>query len=109
MRQVLISEECFSFIESNLTIKKKFQYLLQILIEQKVVHSDIIKKLTGTPFYELRIKVNQEYRIILISYENQNFVESTKVVLLNGFIKKSTIDYRMAIETAYNLIEKYKI
>jgi DNA-binding XRE family transcriptional regulator len=77
-------------------------------MDQKVVHSDIVKKLTGTPFYELRIKVNQEYRIILISYGHQNFVESTKVVLLNGFIKKSTKDYQKAIEIASGLIEKFK-
>ena len=56
-----------NFIHSNdMKVGKKFQYLLQILIDQQVVHSEFVKKLVGTPFYELRIKLNQEFRIILL-------------------------------------------
>ncbi|MFZ1457018.1 MAG: type II toxin-antitoxin system RelE/ParE family toxin [Saprospiraceae bacterium] len=108
MRKVLISDECLNFVEANdPKLIKKFQYLLQILIEQKRVHSDIVKKLIGTPFYELRINVNQEFRIILFTNDHDNFAESNNVILLNGFIKKSTKDYLNAIEIAKALL-KYK-
>jgi len=89
-------------------VGKKFQYLLQILIDQQVVHSEFVKKLVGTPFYELRIKLNQEFRIILFTYNHENFAESKSVLLLNGFIKKSTKDYPKAIEIAKTLMLKYK-
>ena len=89
-------------------VGKKFQYLLQILIDQQVVHSEFFKKLVGTPFYELRIKLNQEFRIILFTYNHENFAERKSVLLLNGFIKKSTKDYPKAIEIAKTLMLKYK-
>ena len=109
MRKVLITEECMIFVNSNdQKVIKKFQYLLQILIEQKIVHSDIIKKLVGTPFYELRIKVNQEFRIILFTNDHENFAESSNIILLNGFIKKSSKDYIKVVATAKTLILKYK-
>jgi len=51
-------------------VGKKFQYLIQILTDQQVVHSEFVKKLVGTPFYELRIKLNQEFRKIPFTYNH---------------------------------------
>lgn len=62
----------------------------------------------GTPFYELRIKVNQEFRIILFTIDHDNFAESNNAILLNGHINKSTKDYLNAIEIAKALLLKYK-
>ena len=81
-------------------VGKKFQYLIQILIDQQVGHSEFVKKLVGTPFYELRIKLNQEFRIIPFTCNHENFAESKSVLLLNGFVKKSTKDYLKTIEIA---------
>ena len=44
-------------------------------------------------FYELRISVDNEIRVILFAVDNANINLSTKVIFLNGFIKKSTKDY----------------
>jgi hypothetical protein len=67
-----------------------------------------VKKLVGTEFYELRIKVQNEVRIMIFSIDHSNLNESNKVILLNGFIKKSKKDYKKAIKIAINLLEKYK-
>ena len=75
--------------------------------EVKVVHANFLKKLQNTPFYELRIKAGNEYRIILFAIDHLNFAECTKVVCLYGFQKKSTKDYQKAIGRAERILEKY--
>ena len=73
----------------------------------RIVNSKLVKKLTNTPFYELRISVNNEYRVILFAADNDNFRDATSIVLLNGFIKKSTKDdYKKQIERANHIIEE---
>ena len=110
MRNVLITEECEQYIEANSKeVEKKFNYCLQILIEQKVVHKKLVKKLTNSKFYELRITTRNEHRIIIFSIDSENFVEANKVVLLNGFMKKNIKDYKAAIKTAEKLLVKYEI
>lgn len=109
MRKLVISEECIQFIEKgDERLEKRFNYLVQIIIEQKIIHENFVKKLVGTEFYELRIKVQNEVRIMIFSIDHSNFNESNKVILLNGFVKKSKKDYIKAIKIASNLLEKYK-
>ena len=108
MREILISEECQDFIEDEKQVKKKFLYLLQILMEQKIIHSSFVKKLVNTEFHELRIRVKNEYRIMIFCCDHENFNESKKAILLNGFMKKNKKDYKKAIEVAEKLITKYK-
>lgn len=72
----------------------------------RIVNSKLVKKLTNTPFYELRISVNNEYRVILFAADNDNFRDATSIVLFNGFIKKSTKDYKKQIERANHIIEE---
>ena len=73
---------------------------MNIISEIKVVNSKLIKKLVDTDFYELRISVGNEYRIILFTIDHENFIESEQLLLLNGFLKKSTKDYKREIERA---------
>lgn len=55
----------------------------------------------------MRISVNNEYRVILFAADNDNFRDATSIVLLNGFIKKSTKDdYKKQIERANHIIEE---
>lgn len=110
LRNVQLTPECKEYVDKYETeLYKKFKYSLQILTEQKVIHIKIIKKLVNTNFYELRISTGKEHRIILFSSDHQNLIESKNIVLLNGFIKKSTKDYKKAIATASKLLKKYKI
>ena len=108
MREVRLSDECLAYIEiSSDRVKKKFAYLLTVLQEQKIVHSSIVEKLVNTDYYELKIKTNNQIRIILFTIDHSDFNQCEKVILLNGFMKKTNKDYKKAIETANILIEKY--
>ena len=77
------------------------------MMEVKVVHSAFVKKLINTDFYELRIKAGNEIRIIIFTIDHSSFIESKKVICLNGFIKKSNKDYKKAIRISEKLIEDY--
>jgi len=108
VRDIDITAECLEFIDNqNERVSMKFFHLLEIIGEIKVVNSNFIKKLQDTKFYELRIKAGNEYRIIIFAIDHLNFTECKKAVLLNGFQKKSTKDYRKAIKQAEKLLEEY--
>lgn len=108
MREILITSECLEFIDKqDRRVSVKFFQLIEVIEEVKVVHSNFIKKLTNTDFYELRIKSGNEIRVIIFAIDHSNFSECTKAVCLNGFLKKSTKDYKKAIKQAENLLKDY--
>ncbi len=74
----------------------------------KVVSTKLVKKLVGTEFYELRISVDNEYRIILFSIDNENVIEANDILLINGFLKKSKKDYDREIRMASNILKRYE-
>lgn len=53
----------------------------------------------------MRISVGNEYRVILFATDNDNFIEATEILLLNGFMKKSTKDYKVQIQVAWKIIK----
>jgi len=63
--------------------------------------------LTDTDFYELRIHTGEQYRVIMFTIDDENFQKAKEVLLLNGFHKKATKDYKSAIKAATNLLNKY--
>ena len=68
MRQILISDECLDFVKlSNPRVQTKFKYLIEVIGEQKIIHIAIVDILVNTWFHELRIKADNEVRIILFS------------------------------------------
>ena len=77
---------------------------MNILAEIKVVNTKLVKKLVDTDFYELRISVGNEYRVILFTIDHENLIEATQILLLNGFIKKSTKDYKKEIDKAQQIL-----
>lgn len=77
---------------------------MNVMAEIKVVTTKLVKKLVDTDFYELRISVGNEYRIILFTIDHENFIEAERIVLLNGFMKKSTKDYKTEIEKAERIL-----
>ncbi|MDR0333070.1 MAG: type II toxin-antitoxin system RelE/ParE family toxin [Dysgonamonadaceae bacterium] len=63
-----------------------------------------------TEFYEVRVSIGtNEYRTLLVAIDNINFIEATKVVLLNSFQKKDTKQYRKEIEKARTIIIEEEI
>ncbi len=104
----MITSECLEFIDNqDKRVSIKFFQLIEVIEEVKIVHSNFIKKLTNTDFYELRIKAGNEIRVIIFAIDHSNFSECTKAVCLNGFLKKSTKDYKKAIKQAENLLKDY--
>ena len=109
MREVLITDECLKFVEeSSERTKEKFNYVLQIITEQRIVHKAFVDKIVKSDYYELRIKAENQIRIILFSIDHSNFNSSKKVILLNGFLKKNKSDYKKAIKDANAILKKYK-
>lgn len=105
MRTILRSLEFDEFYNSlPVNVQTKIKYAMNIISEIKVVNSKLIKKLVDTDFYELRISVGNEYRIILFTIDRENFIESEQLLLLNGFLKKSTKDYKKEIERARQIL-----
>ena len=95
-------DEFYSSLPAN--VQNKVQYAMNVLAEIRVVNTKLVKKLIDTDFYELRISVDNEYRVILFTIDHENFIEAQEILLLNGFIKKSTKDYKKEIEKAKQIL-----
>ena len=77
---------------------------MNVLAEIRVVNTKLVKKLVDTDFYELRISVGNEYRVILFTIDHENLIEAEQILLLNGFVKKSTKDYKKELEKAQRIL-----
>ncbi len=106
MRTLIRTVEFDEFFDSlPATVRNKVKYALNVIAEIKVVSTKLVKKLVDTDFYELRISVENEYRIILFSIDHENLIEAEHVLLLNGFLKKSTKDYKKEILKAQQILK----
>ena len=106
-RDLILSPEYIEF-ESELPqrAKQKLLYAMSILETVSPIPQKFVKNLVNTMFYELRISVDNEIRVILFAVDNDNINLATKVVLLNGFVKKSTKDYDREIKKAINILRE---
>lgn len=109
MERIMYKTPAFdSFYNSlNIRAKKKVDYVFEHIRTEKNVSAKFVKSLVNTDFYEMRISVDNEYRIILFAIDNDNFINANEIVLLNGFIKKSTADYDKQIAIAQKLMEDF--
>jgi len=90
-------------------VKAKYDYVEMIIKTQYVVNKRFVKNLEGTEFYEARVSVGtNEYRTIVFAIDSLSFMESKRVLFLNSFLKKSTKQYKNEIETARQILDKYK-
>ena len=109
MRKVDFTDEFLEFIEqSENNVKTKIEYILDVLINQNVINSKIAKKLTNTYLYEIRIQVNNEYRILCFTVDHENITQAKHILFLNAFLKKSTKDYDKQIKKAIKILEQWK-
>lgn len=108
MRTIYKTNEFLDFLNSSETnVKNKIDYLLEIIATQPVINTKVAKKLINTDFYEVRIQVNNEYRIIVFAIDHDNITQSKNVLFLNGFMKKSTKDYEKQIKLAIKILEQW--
>lgn len=108
LRRVVHSEE-FQRFYSLLTpnVQKKLDWNIMLIESLPILSVKIVKKLVNTCFYELRVSQGSEYRVILFAIDKPNLLEARKVLLLNGFVKKSTKDYKKEIKIAEKLLNDY--
>lgn len=105
MRTMIRSTEFDEFYNTlPQSVQSKVKYAMNVLAKIKVVNTKLVKKLVDTDFYELRISVGNEYRVILFTIDHENLIEATQILLLNGFIKKSTKDYKKEIDKAQQIL-----
>ena len=109
MRTMIRSIEFDEFYNSlPAKAQKKLDYVLNVVAEIKVVNTQFVKQIETTEFYELRVQVGNEYRVVVFTIDHENFVEATQVLLLNGFMKKSKKDYVPATEKARRILKRYE-
>lgn len=98
-------EEFFGSL--NIRAQKKVDYIFEYIRSERMVSTKFVKRLVNTDFYEMRISLDNEYRVILFAIDNDNFINANEILLLNGFIKKSTADYDKQIAKAIKIMEDY--
>lgn len=86
---------------------KKVDYIIDQIRYERNVSTKFVKKLINTNFYEMRISVDNEYRVILFAIDDTNFINANRIIILNGFLKKSTADYDKQIAKATKIMEDY--
>lgn len=104
-RELILSPEYCEF-EQGLPpkVREKLLYAIDILKTVYPIPKKFVKNLVNTDFYELRISVDNELRVILFAVDNENINLASNVILLNGFVKKSTKDYDREIKKAINIL-----
>ncbi len=106
MRYIIRSSEFDEFYQNlPVSAQQKILYALSVITEIRMVSTKLVKKLVGTDFYELRISVDNEYRVILFAIDHSNFIEAEQILLLNGFMKKSTKEYKKEIAKAQRILD----
>lgn len=109
MRTIFKTTEYIDFFDSLETnVTDKIFYLSEVLTSQPVINSKVAKKLINTDFYEVRIQLNNEYRIIVFAIDHDNITQSTNILFLNGFMKKSTKDYDKQIKKAIKILDQWQ-
>jgi len=91
MREIFRTPEFDEFIANLDEIAiAKIDYLKEILISQPVINTKVAKKLVNTNFYEVRVSVNNEYRIVTFAIDHDNINQCKTILFIDGFLKKST-------------------
>ena len=111
IRELYFSDEFTEFYEKlQDKVKAKFEHTMDIIRTEYVLNTKFVKHLENTDLYEMRVSVNfNEYRTILFAVENDNIILSKRILLLNGFLKKSTKDYSKQIKVAKQILEDFEL
>lgn len=102
IRELYFSDEFVEFYGMlQHKVKAKFEHIMDVIRTEYVLSTKFVKHLENTDLYEIRVSVNtNEYRTILFAVDNNNVILSKKILLLNGFLKKSTKNYSKQIKIA---------
>lgn len=108
---MLYSDEFKEFCESlDERTLEKLEDNVSVLKTVYVLSTKFVKKVVNTNLYELRVSVGyNEYRSILFAIDHDNVIQATKIILLNGFLKKSSKDYNKHIKRAINILNNLEL
>ena len=111
IRYILFSNEFKEFRASlDNRVQTKIDEAVEILKTVHVLSTKFVKRLINTDLYEMRVTVGyNEYRTVLFSVDHSNIIQSTRIILLNGFLKKSSKDYNKQIKKAINIIKELEL
>jgi hypothetical protein len=111
IRHVAYSNEFALFYEAlDDRTKEKFDTAVSVLKTVYLVSAKFVKKLVNTNLYEMRVSVSfNEYRTVIFAVDHDNIIQSTKIILLNGFLKKSSKDYDKQIKRAINILKDIEL
>lgn len=107
IRELYFSKEFTEFYgKLQDKVKAKFEYTMDIIRTEYILNTKFVKHLKNTDLYEMRISIHtNEYRTILFAVDNENIILSKKILLLNGFLKKSIQDYNKQIKSAQRILK----
>jgi hypothetical protein len=113
IRELIYTDEFKEYYNSlDERTKDKYGDCLSLLEEVRILSTKFVKVLINTNenLYELRVSVGfNEYRSILFSADHDNIIQATKIVVLNGFLKKSSKDYDKQIKKAINILKRLEL
>lgn len=111
IRYILYTDAFGEFMDSlDERAKSKLDENVSILKTVYVLSSKFVKKIVNTDLYEMRTSVgSNEYRTIIFAIDHQNVIQATEIILLNGFLKKSTKDYDKQIRKAINILKELEL
>ncbi len=98
-------EDFYNNADEN--VQNKIDYIKDIIINENIIKSHFVCKLTNTVFYELRIVLKNPNRVILFTLDHEDINQATEILFINGFIKKSTKDYKKQIKNAIKILEQW--
>ena len=109
IRELYFSDEFVEFYSMlQDKVKVKFEHTMDIIRTEYVLSTKFVKHLENKNLYEMRVSVNtNEYRTILFAVDN--IILSKKILLLNGFLKKSTKDYSKQIKIAERILKDFEL
>ena len=107
-RELIYSTEYMEFVDSlSENEQEKMLYAVTVLGTLKSLSTKFVKKLINTVFYELRVSVlDKELRVVLFPVDSENINMASQIVMLNGFVKKSTKDYEKEIRKAVKILKR---
>lgn len=97
----------FDKFYASLPKKVQDQFLYVFMLIQSIynISTRFVKHLENTDLYEMRVSIgSNEYRSIIFALDNPNIIEAKRIILLNGFLKKSGKDYKKQIESAQKIL-----
>ena len=96
--------------ELSNTVKTKFEHVFNVIQTVYALPTKFVKRLINTELYEMRVSVGtNEYRTVLFAIDHDNIIQSTRIILLNGFLKISEKDYRKEINIAEKILKDLEL